>query len=73
MIRALAEGEASVVMPFNFLKLPFTICLGFVFFAENPDIWTGVGAAVIFASSYYIARRESALKAIEAAKPAPTV
>lgn len=73
VIRALAEGEASVVMPFNFLKLPFTICLGFVFFAENPDIWTGVGAAVIFASSYYIARRESALKAIEAAKPAPTV
>ncbi|MBT4906594.1 MAG: DMT family transporter [Rhodospirillaceae bacterium] len=73
VIRALAEGEASIVMPFNFLKLPFTVCLGFVFFAENPDIWTGAGAAVIFASSYYIARREAALKAVEAAKPAPTV
>lgn len=73
IIRALAVGEASVVMPFNFLKLPFTVCLGFVFFAENPDIWTGIGAAVIFGSSYYIARREAALKAIEAAKPSPTV
>lgn len=73
VIRALAEGEASIVMPFNFLKLPFTVCLGFVFFAERPDVWTGVGAAVIFASSYYIARREAALKAVEAAKPAPTI
>jgi drug/metabolite transporter (DMT)-like permease len=72
VIRALAEGEASIVMPFNFLKLPFSVCLGFVFFAENPDLWTGVGAAVIFASSYYIARREAAIKAMERAKPAST-
>jgi drug/metabolite transporter (DMT)-like permease len=72
VIRALAEGEASVVMPFNFLKLPFSVCLGFVFFAENPDLWTGVGAAVIFASSYYIARREAASKSAEAEKPART-
>lgn len=63
IIRALAVGEASVVMPFNFLKLPFTICLGIVFFQENPDIWTGAGALVIFGSGYYIARREAALKA----------
>ncbi|MBD19547.1 MAG: hypothetical protein CMM53_11380 [Rhodospirillaceae bacterium] len=62
IIRALAVGEASVVMPFNFLKLPFSACLGLVFFQENPDLWTGAGAAVIFASSYYIARREATLK-----------
>jgi drug/metabolite transporter (DMT)-like permease len=71
IIRALSVGEASVVMPFNFLKLPFTVCLGVVFFQENPDIWTGAGALVIFGSSYYIARREAALKAMEAAKTAP--
>ncbi len=71
IIRALAVGEASVVMPFNFLKLPFTVCLGFVFFAENPDLLTGIGAAVIFGSSYYIARREAALKARESDKPPP--
>ena len=61
VIRALAVGEASVVMPFNFLKLPFTVVLGFVFFAENPDLWTGIGAAVIFASSYFVVRREAAV------------
>ena len=32
IIRALSVGEASVVMPFNFLKLPFTVCLGVIFF-----------------------------------------
>ena len=71
IIRALSVGEASVVMPFNFLKLPFTVCLGVIFFHENPDIWTGAGALVIFGSGYYIARREAALKAMEVAKPMP--
>ena len=61
--RALAVGEASVVMPFNFLKLPFATGLGLVFFAEIPDFWTGIGAVVIFTSTYYIARREAALRA----------
>jgi len=71
IIRALAVGEASVVMPFNFLKLPFTVCLGVLFFQENPDIWTGAGALVIFGSSYYIGRRETAIKAMEPVKPTP--
>jgi len=72
IIRSLAVGEASVVMPFNFLKLPFSACLGLVFFQENPDIWTGMGAAVIFGSSYYIARREASLKKREEPTPVNT-
>lgn len=71
IIRALAVGEASVVMPFNFLKLPFSVCIGFIWFAENPDLWTGIGAVVIFASTYYIARREAALRAAATARPPP--
>ena len=71
VIRALAVGEASVVMPFNFLKLPFTATIGFIWFAENPDLWTGIGAAVIFASTYYIARREAVLKKNPTAKQPP--
>lgn len=69
--RALAVGEASVVMPFNFLKLPFATVIGLVAFAEFPDLWTGVGAAVIFASTYYIARREAAARAAKLAEKAP--
>jgi drug/metabolite transporter (DMT)-like permease len=73
VIRALAVGEASVVMPFNFLKLPFTACIGFIWFAENPDLWTGIGAVVIFASTYYIARRVAVLKEVAPTKPSPPV
>jgi drug/metabolite transporter (DMT)-like permease len=75
--RSLVVADASLVMPFNFLKLPFAVVLGFTFWNEFPDLWTGVGAAVIFASTYYIARREAAAraaqKAAEVAKPAQPI
>jgi drug/metabolite transporter (DMT)-like permease len=35
--------------------------LGYVIFAELPDLWTWVGAAIIVASGVYVARREAAL------------
>lgn len=57
--RSFAAAPASVVGPFNFLKLPFVAVIAFVWFAELPDPWTWLGGAVIFASAYYIARRES--------------
>jgi len=60
--RSLVVADASLVMPFNFLKLPFAIVLGLTFWAELPDLWTCIGATVIFASTYYIARREAAAK-----------
>lgn len=66
VVRALAVGEAGAVMPFNFLKLPFAVVLGFVFWSEFPDYWTAIGALIIFGSTYYIARREAALKRVKA-------
>jgi len=60
--RAVAAGEAAVVMPFNFTKLPFAIVLGIFMFSELPDLMTGIGALIIFSSTYYIARREAFLR-----------
>ncbi len=59
LVRAFAHGEASVVAPFDFLRLPFVALLGLVYFAEWPDLWTWVGALVIFVSATHIARREA--------------
>lgn len=59
LTRALITAPASVVMPFNFLQLPFVAVFGLVLFGELSDAWTWTGAVVIFGSSYYIARRES--------------
>jgi drug/metabolite transporter (DMT)-like permease len=44
-------------MPFDFLRLPITALIAFVAFAEVPDLWTWIGAVVIFGSSVYVVRR----------------
>ena len=68
-IRAYRAGEASVVSPFDYLRLLFAGLAGFLAFAERPDIWTLVGAAIIVVSTVYIARREARLRAVPS--PAP--
>jgi drug/metabolite transporter (DMT)-like permease len=55
--RGFAIADASHIMPFDFLRLPFTIGLAFVLFSEVPDLLTVVGATVVFASTFYIALR----------------
>ena len=60
-VRAFTLGETAAVMPYDFTRLPFMALVGYVAFAEVPDVWTWVGGAVIFASSLYIARREAQL------------
>ena len=44
--RAFAAADASAVMPFDFLRLPFTAGLGWLLFAEVMDVWTWIGAGV---------------------------
>jgi len=60
VIRAFRVGEASFVAPFDYLKLILAGFIGFAAFGELPGLWALVGAAVIVASTLYIARREAA-------------
>ncbi|MEM7224799.1 MAG: DMT family transporter [Pseudomonadota bacterium] len=62
LIRAYRTGEASFVAPFDYTKLLLAGLLGFLLFGEVPDATGLVGAAVIVASTVYIARREAQLK-----------
>ena len=57
--RAFAVGEAGAVVPFDFARLPFAVVLGFLVFAELPDLWTVAGAAIIFGSSIVAERSEA--------------
>ena len=61
LARALAATDTSVVMGLDFARLPFAVLYGFLAFGELIDFWTWVGAAIICASSIYIARREAQL------------
>ena len=60
LARAYNAADATVVLSFDFLRLPVAAAIGFVFFSEFPDIWVWVGAAVICGSSVYVAHREAA-------------
>jgi drug/metabolite transporter (DMT)-like permease len=62
LVRGYAATDASLVMTFEFSKLPFATVIGFMVFGETTDHWTLIGAAVIFASAVYIARREAQLR-----------
>ena len=56
--RAFGEADASVVAPFDFLRLPFGAVFAWVWLGELSDPWTWLGAAVIFTATYYITWRE---------------
>jgi drug/metabolite transporter (DMT)-like permease len=59
--RAISMADASVVVPFDYVRLIFTIVIGMLAFAERPDAYTLVGSAIIVMAGIYIARREALL------------
>ena len=61
-ILAFRAGEASAVAPFDYLRLLFAGLIGIILFGEYPDLWTIGGAAVVVASTIYIAQREARLR-----------
>ena len=58
-IRAFSVGEPSAVGPSENVRLIYAALFGYFLFSEIPSIWTGIGAAIIVASTYYIARDEA--------------
>jgi drug/metabolite transporter (DMT)-like permease len=59
---ATRTGEVSVVAPFRYSRLVFSMSLGIVFLAERPDALTLLGAGLIVASGLYAFARERARK-----------
>jgi drug/metabolite transporter (DMT)-like permease len=59
---ATRTGEVSVVAPFRYSRLVFSMSLGVVFLAERPDALTLVGAGLIVVSGLYAFARERARK-----------
>jgi S-adenosylmethionine uptake transporter len=68
---AYAATEATVVLPFDYARLPFAALIAYLAFDESPDLWTWVGAAVIAGSAIYIARREANLARARRKSPSP--
>jgi drug/metabolite transporter (DMT)-like permease len=64
--RSFKVADVTAVVPFDFLRLPCTALIGFLAFSEKVDVYTWIGAIVIFGAGVYIAHREAQLS-----KPAP--
>ena len=56
--RAFAKSDATYVLIFDYLRLPFTAVFAFYIFYEVASIWIWIGSLVIFVSSIYIVNRE---------------
>jgi drug/metabolite transporter (DMT)-like permease len=66
MAQSFRVAEATVVLPFDFTKIVWGALIGYLAFGEVVDIWTWIGAAVIFSGITYITYRERKLaKALE--------
>jgi drug/metabolite transporter (DMT)-like permease len=59
---ATRTGEVSVVAPFRYARLVFSMSLAVVFLAERPDALTLLGAGLIVGSGLYAFARERRLK-----------
>jgi uncharacterized membrane protein len=52
-------GDATLVVPIDFLRLPLIALIGAAFYGEALEAATFIGAAVIFAGTYYSLARET--------------
>ena len=60
-LHSFKRAEATALAPFDYLRLVLSAALGWYMFNEWPDAYTWLGAIIIFASTFYIMRREAKL------------
>ncbi len=51
MARALLYADATVVVPMDFLRVPLSAIIGWLLYAEQIDVYTALGAALILAGN----------------------
>lgn len=61
LVVAMRVGEASVVTPFRYSRLLFSIAAGVFMFGESPDTLTLLGSSLIICSGLYTFLRERRL------------
>ncbi len=59
LTRALAQADATLVMPMEFLRLPLIAVAGFLLYQEHLDPAILLGAALIFSGNLFSLRHES--------------
>lgn len=55
---AMRSGEVSYVTPFRYTRLIFALLIATLFFKEEPDVWTLLGATIVIGSGLFVMWRE---------------
>ena len=63
-INAYRYGEASAMASLDYVRLVYSVILGYLLFGDLPDIWTWLGAVVIIGASIYTIHREGKKKQV---------
>jgi len=63
LILAHRLAPASVLSPFIYSQLAWTVALGYAVFGDVPNRWTMAGAAIVVASGLYLLHRERVRRA----------
>ena len=53
--QAFRDADTTLVLPVDFTKLIWAGLAGFLLFGEIPDIWTVIGAVVVFGAVFHMA------------------
>ena len=62
MTQALSLADTTAVMSIDFMRLIWAALIGTIFFSDTFDIYTWIGATIIFSSGLYIIFRESLIR-----------
>jgi len=68
-VRALKLASASIVVPYQYLVIFWSVLFGWLVFGDLPDLYTITGATIIIATGLYIFARERV--AVRGARPTP--
>ena len=71
VVRSLKLSDASVVAPYQYTLILWSVVFGWQMFAELPDAYTIAGAAIIIAAGLYIFWRERVAARQAAFEPPP--
>lgn len=58
LFKAFELAPASMLAPFNYTSILWSLLLGYVIFGDLPDEWTIAGVVIIISSGLYITQRE---------------
>jgi drug/metabolite transporter (DMT)-like permease len=56
--QAFRDADTTQVLPVDFTKLIWAGLAGFLMFGEIPEVWTIIGAVVVFGAVFYMALQE---------------